>query len=126
MKFDYKTYEENVNRLSKKNLDETHKYQITEMSKFLEKYKDEIDSKAKEDIYKILNDMVYFSTNENVNWYYDSKAEAQAVYDTLFEVGSPIAPMLTDGCDMYKDGDKWVIDLIFYGAYVPSWEGFEE
>lgn len=126
MTFDYKTYEENVNRLSKKDLDETYKYQITEMSKFLEKYKDEIDSKAKEDIYEILNDMVYFSINGNVNWYYDSKAEAQAVYDTLFEVGSPIAPMLADDCSMYKDGDEWVIDLIFYGAYVPNWDGFEE
>lgn len=126
MTFDYKTYEENVNRLSKKDLDKAYKYQITEMSKFLEEYKDEIDSKAKEDIYKILNCIVYFSTNENVNWYYDSKAEAQAVYDTLFEVGSPIAPMLADGCDMYKDGDKWVIDLIFYGAYVPGWDGFKE
>lgn len=126
MKFDYKTYEENVNRLSKKNLDETYKYQITEMSKFLEKYKDEIDSKAKEDIYKILNDMVYFSTNGNVNWYYDSKAEAQAVYDEILSEYSPVAPMLSEDCDLYKDGEEWVVSLMFYGDYVPGWDGFEE
>lgn len=126
MTFDYEAYEAKVNELSKKDLDETYEYQSREMNKFLEEYRKEADSKAKKDICKILRDLIGFSENGSVFRWYDSKAEAQAVYDEILSKYCPVSPMLSDDCDLYKDGEEWVISLMFYGDYVPDWDGFKE
>lgn len=126
MKFDYEAYEAKVNELAEKDLDETYEYQSREMNKFLEEYRKEADSKAKKDICEIIESIIAWSESGSVVRWYDSKAEAQAVYDEILSEYSPVAPMLTEDYDLYKDGEKWVVSLMFYGDYVPGWEGFEE
>ena len=126
MTFDYEAYEAKVNELAKKDLDETYEYQSKEMNKFLEEYRKEADSEAKKDICEILRDLIGFSESGSVLRWYDSKAEAQAVYDEIFSEYSPVAPMLSEDCELYKDGEEWVVSLMFYGDYVPGWDGFKE
>lgn len=126
MKFDYEAYEAKVNELVEKDLDEAYEYQSREMNKFLEEYRKEADSKAKKDICEIIESVIAWSENGSVNLWFETKGEAQAVYDEILSEYSPVAPMLSEDCDLYKDGEEWVVSLMFYGDYVPGWDGFEE
>lgn len=126
MKFDYEAYEAKVNELVEKDLDEAYEYQSREMNKFLEEYRKEADSKAKKDICEIIESVIAWSENGSVNLWFETKGEAQAVYDEILSEHSPVAPMLSEDCDLYKDGEEWVVSLMFYGDYVPGWDGFEE
>lgn len=126
MKFDYEAYEAKVNELVEKDLDEAYEYQSREMNKFLEEYRKEADSKAKKDICEIIESVIAWSENGSVNLWFETKGEAQAVYDEILSEYSPVAPMLSEDCDLYKEGEGWVVSLMFYGDYVPGWDGFEE
>lgn len=100
--------------------EEISTFQQHYMNDVLKKYEKEIDCQAKERIYDILFHAVEMSQTGNSIIYVDTEEEADEIDNILWE---EIGCYLLD-CQIYKENDRWAIDCMFGGYYVPYWDGW--
>lgn len=107
---------------------EVSEFQDKHMREFLAEYEKTIgDDPKKKVCYELLEyavndsesgsvivDEIDFVTNED---------EAKELQNTIFE---EIGEYLLDDCQVYKEGNSYVADVMFGGSYVPYWDGWNE
>lgn len=91
------------------------------MKQALEDYKKTVDCEEKKCIYDLLEYVVNFSESGSSVKYVDSKEMADKIDKIIWE---EIGDYLLD-YQVYEENDKWAIDCMFGGYYVPEWDGWQ-
>jgi len=92
------------------------------MKSVLIEYEKEVNCKAKECIYNLLQYAIEWSESGNSIVNVDSKEIADEVEEIIWE---EIGVYLLD-CEIYKEDNHWSIDCMFAGNYVPYWDGWKD
>lgn len=101
---------------------EVSEFQHEYMTDILDKYKSSIDSEAKRYIYDLLSYTVKTSRSGSSIAYVDTKELAVDIESILRE---EIGDYLLD-YKVYEENNRWAIDCVFAGFYVPYWDGWCE
>lgn len=137
--FDFETYdakvEEYANKLRDVNCvgdewdaiyEELSEYQAKVMGEYLEQYKANADTRAKEIIAELLEYAVRHSDTGSSVVCDLTQEEADEVDDIIWE---EIGDFMLDYPEIYEDthyGTGWNIDAMFGGNYVPYWDGWDD
>lgn len=92
------------------------------MKSVLIEYEKEVNCKAKECIYNLLQYAIEWSESGNSIVNVDSKEIADEVEEIIWE---EIGVYLLE-CEIYKEDNHWSIDCMFAGNYVPYWDGWKD
>lgn len=115
-------YSESLSVLYGNEWDKLHKkmsqFQKNYMENILNEYKKTIDCDARNHIYDLLSYAVKSSQSGSSIIYVESKKTAEEIEDIIWE---EIGDYLLD-YQIYEENNRWVIDCMFAGAYVPSWD----
>lgn len=97
-------------------------FQTKYMDNVLKKYQETIDCSAREYIYELLSHAINISETGSSVIDVKTKEIAEEIDDIIWE---EMGDYLLD-CEIYEEGDHWVIDCLFSGNYVPYWDGWNE
>ena len=135
--FDFETYNAKVNEYAEKLRDyncvgnewdeiykELSEYQAKVMGEYLEQYKANADTKAKKIIAELLEYAIKDSESGSSIVSGFTEEEVNEV-DEIIE--DEIGDFMLDHPEIYdNEDDKWSIDAMFGGNYVPYWDGWCE
>lgn len=99
---------------------EVSEFQHDYMTDILDKYKSSIDNEAKRYIYDLFSYAVKTSRSGSSIVYVDTKELADDIESILWE---EIGDYLLD-YKVYEENNRWAIDCVFAGFYVPYWDGW--
>ena len=102
--------------------EEISQFQKDYMKSVLIEYEKEVNCKAKECIYNLLQYAIEWSESGNSIVNVDSKEIADEVEEIIWE---EIGVYLLE-CEIYKEDNHWSIDCMFAGNYVPYWDGWKD
>ena len=102
--------------------EEVSKFQQVYMENVLDEYQKKIDCKAKEHIFDLMCYAVRMSETGNSIVYVETKEIADEIDNIIWK---EIGDYLLD-CEIYEEDNRWVIDCMFCGSYVPYWDGWCE
>lgn len=100
--------------------DELSKFQESYMCDFANNYSIKADTDAKRVISSLINHAVYHSTTGNSIVDVESKELADEIDRILYD---EIGDYLLDA-QVYPENNKYVIDVMFGGAFIPYWDGW--
>ena len=102
--------------------EEVSRFQYDFMGNVLAEYHKTIDCPARQCIYNLMHHAVKISESGSSIIDVETEAEADAIDNLIWE---EIGDYLLD-YQIYQEDNRWVIDCIFGGNYVPYWDGWAE
>lgn len=102
--------------------EEVSSFQQSYMEHVLDEYQKTIDGNARQCIYNLMCHAVRISESGSSIIDVETEAEADAIDNIIWE---EIGDYLLD-YQIYQEDNRWVIDCIFGGNYVPYWDGWRE
>ena len=73
-------------------------------------------------LYDLIYELIYHSTTGQAC---ESFTDEESAREFDIMVWENYGDMALDS-QIYKDGDEWIVDYMFGGAYCPAWDGLEE
>lgn len=107
---------------------EVSEFQDKHMREFLAEYGNTVGDDLKKKVcYELLEYAIKDSTSGNAIVFdidfITNEEEAKDLEDTIFE---EIGQYLLDDCEVYQEDGSYLADVMFGGAYVPYWDGWNE
>lgn len=119
-------YSDRLSQLYNKEYDELFEeisqFQQNYMENILEEYHKTIDCQAREHIYDLLHYAVKKSTSGSSIITVETESIADEIDKIIWE---EIGDYLLE-YSIYKEDNRWTVDCVFGGNYVPYWDGWNE
>lgn len=112
------------NEPTQENYDALYDFQTEYMESVIKRLTPTADTEEKQIALSILDYAVHKSESGSVVQEVDTKEQADAVYDVLWDIAGDY---MLDAPQIYKERNgKWTISCMFGGAFVPGWDGLPE